>query len=169
MFMYGHDQFHGGALKIWVHEHDVIKDNQPFFSKNGYAYYHNKQGGDGVYRQFIPAGQTFIKPSAMPGFVGQCSINTSPVTFKKTKNGDYEFSTVLDSGIIRYLHATLFRDTYYALDKAGQVIGFAYIYMPPDQLWPRPIIRGILNSKAPVYIAEVRNDQPVCRYRMASH
>lgn len=168
MFMYERDQYQGDALKIWVMDPDPVKAIDPFFEQHHFAYYHNKQGGTGAYAHFIRPGQSFIPADQLPTFAQGCTPNIAVVDYQAKLSGKYHFSTPVNLQQNSYLAASLHRNSYYVLDKRGVVSGFAYMFMPPQSLWPKPVLKGLLNSPDASYITEVNDGEPRCRYVLTS-
>lgn len=168
MFMFDRDQYQGDALKIWVMDPDPVKAIDAFFDQHHFAYYHNKQGGTGRYQHFIRPGEPFITADDLPAFAHTCSTNREAVTYQPGQFGKYNFSTPINLAENSYLDASLHRNSYYVLDSNGTVIGFAFIFMPPQSLWPKPALKGLLNTQDAVYIAEVLQGKPRCRYVLTS-
>lgn len=168
MFMFDRDQYQGDALKIWVMDPDPVKAIDPFFEKNHFAYYHNKQGGEGAYRRFIQPGESFVTEQEWNTFTQGCALNTAAIQYKAGKFGKYNFSTPINLSQTFYLKASWRRNSYYVLDKSGKVSGYAFIFMPPKSLWPLPVLQGLLNTTDAAYIAEVIEGRPSCRYTLTS-
>jgi len=168
MFMFDRDQYQGDALKIWVMNPDPIKTIDPFFDQHSFAYYHNKQGGNGRYQRFIRPGNAFLATDELPAFARTCATNTAPVTYQPGQFGKYNLSTPINLQENSYLNASLNRNSYYVLDKNGMVIGFSFVFMPPKSLWPTPILKGLLNTENAVYIAEVIHGEARCRYALTN-
>lgn len=164
MFMFDRDQFQGDGLKIWVMEPDPVKTIDPFFDQHGFAYYHNKQGGDGKYQHFIRPGHSFLATDALPAFAKGCATNTAAIDYQSKPAEKFYFSTPVNLKENSYLKASLHRNSYYVLDKTGTVIGFSFVFMPKDSLWPSPLLKGLVNTPDAAYIAEVIDGEPRCRY-----
>lgn len=168
MFMYDRDQYQGDALKIWVMDPDPVKAIDPFFDEHNFAYYHNKQGGDGAYRHFIRPGEVFMPADQFAIFIQSCRPNHATIDYQAKPSGKYYFSTAVNLQQNSYLSATLNRNSYYVLDKSAKVIGFSFVFMPPQSLWPMPVLKGLTNTQEATYITEVIKGEPRCRYVLTS-
>jgi len=167
MLAHERNQHNAPRLLLWLHDEDVIADSDPFFRKNGFAWYANKMATEknstdnSPHRGFIDVGKPFIRADDVVDFQKSCATVLAPLTYHWTPDGGIEFATPLRDHPLALLH----RKTYYAIDKNGLVAGAAYVVVNEDKVVKHASLEGYSVSYDLAYFAE--NDDagnPRCLY-----
>jgi hypothetical protein len=161
---YGPSQTSARRLVTSVHDFDKIAEADPFFREYGFAYYSNKQKNG---EQAKKPGELLIAEPQLADFAQRCPVNTATVAYTKTEDGTaYTFSTIFNSQQNSLIAALFTRNTFYALDDHGQVLGFAWFYVNAEAYWSSARLEGLTRAAAVKYIAEISDNQLICRYRL---
>jgi len=164
---YGPNQVSARRLVTSLQEFDKIAEADPFFRKYGFAYYANKQGSMNPVTQTKKTGETLVAMANLPGFQQSCYLNAAIVSYIKADDQmAFKFSTPLNREQNSIFKALFTRDTFYALDEKGLVVGFAYLYVDPEDYFSSIRIEGLSRSPSVQYIAEIKNNQLQCRYTL---
>ena len=162
---YGPDQNSARRLVTSVQSFDKIAEADPFFRQHGFAYYANKKTANGEVKK---PGELLIPASELAAFSQSCAVNTAPISYTATEDGKaYHFATTFDSRQNSLLTALFHRDTFYVLDGNGVVTGFTWFYVDATHYRNSARIEGLVNAQTIKYIAEIKDEQLVCRYTLA--
>jgi len=168
MLTHGVNQNNGADLLPSLQEYDRIAAPDPFFRQHRFAYYANKQGGDGMYKDFKKVGEIFLTGQDKKVFVDTCQINTGFVQYSHVEGGEgLQFSVPINIKYPFFPKEIFSRNTYYVLDTDGVVTGFSYIFIDPDHQYSRAGIRAYVSNSSARYIAEIdKAGRPVCLYAL---
>jgi len=156
MLTHGVNQYNGADLLPSMQEHDRIAEPDPFFRAHGFAWYANKQHGEGVFKQTRQVGETFSALVDMESFAKTCQPNSAPMQYSTDPSGSgYAFSTPFTTNNPLYFVSLLSRNTYYILDEQGTVIGFSYLFINPENPYRNAEIRGYVSEARAKYMTDI--------------
>jgi hypothetical protein len=159
---YGLDQVSARRLVTSIQTFDKIAEADPFFQQHGFAWYANKQTTNNHAKK---PGDVLIAEQDVSAFAQNCPLNNAALTYTKTEDGKaYRFATAFDSAQNSLLAALFTRNTFYAVDEHGSVLGFAWFYVNPLAYSSSARIEGLLNAPTVKYIVEIKNNKLSCRY-----
>ncbi len=166
LLTYGINQYNGSGLLPTLDENlDRIAYIDPLFLQQGFAYYANKQHQDSHHPQIVFPGKRLLYADEISRFQKECPANQEAMLYiPGEKSGDITISSPLSTSLYHHLYLLLNRDTFYLLNAAGDVIGFAYLYIDFDSPKnPAPImIKGYVKEQKITYLAEVDGPQVSC-------
>lgn len=171
MLTHGSNQYNGASLLPSLQAYDRIAMADPLFQQHGFAWYANKQGGQGKYQHRKQSGEALLNSDELATFMHSCPANPGQLRYNKVPEGEgFAFSVAVDRTQHAFLPAVLQRNTYYAIDDKGTVTGFAHIFINPERLRYDVDIRGYVQVPAVQAIAEI-SDQgtPLCLYSFAEN
>jgi hypothetical protein len=165
---YGPSQTSARRLVTSTHDFDKIAEADPFFRAHGFAYYANKQGAHNFPRTKNP-GELLITTEKLSALDRDCPVNTATITYVPDDNGDAQtFAANLNTSENSLLSALFTRNTFYAVDDAGIVAGYAWLFVDTEHYFSSAQVRGLVRSKSVKYIVDIQRDQLHCRYRLAN-
>lgn len=163
---YGPSQVSARRLVTSIQSFDKIAEADPFFRQRGFSYYANKQKMNARAKK---PGELLIEQGAIENFVQSCPANSAAITYTKTDdNSAYKFSAAFNASQNSLMKALFTRNTFYALDEHGVVLGFAWFYVDPLHYTSSARINGLISAPSLAYIAEIKNDTLSCRYALAA-
>jgi hypothetical protein len=168
MLTHGAIQNNGADLLPSLQSFDRIAESDPFFRAQGFAWYHNKQAGNGFYHSTKNPGDAFLNHSDTDAFAKTCTENHAQIQYSPVIGAeDLQFSTTLDTTHHALVFSSLFRNTDYVLNADGVVIGFSWLFIDPEHPYTQAELRGYVTQPGARYLAEVDNSgQPHCRYQL---
>jgi hypothetical protein len=168
MLTHGANQQNGADLLPSLQAFDRIAESDPFFRAYGFAWYHNKQGGNAFYRSMKNVGDPFLDTPDIAGFAHSCADNRATIRYSAVPGAEgLQFSTALDTAQHAVVFSSLIRNTDYVLNADGVVIGFSWLFIDPEHPLARADLRGYVTQPGARYLVEVDSSgQPHCRYQL---
>jgi hypothetical protein len=161
---YGPSQVSARRLVTSLQNFDKIAEADPFFREYGLAYYANKQN---VNTPAKKPGEILIAEQDMDRFAQRCQLNRSVINYTANDDGSaYQFSTLFNTQQDKLFSALFRRNTFYALDEHGTVLGFAWLYVDATQYMSSARFEGLAHKPSVKYIAETRADTSRCLYQL---
>lgn len=169
MFSHQRNQFDGDKLVTFFNEKDRIAGIDPFFTANDLAYYTNKQQVGSPYPKLAELDHNLLSTTDMSALMDNCSALSGSLKTRPDEEGKHlDISWQLNQPVIALLRILFFRNTYYLLDKQGNVSGFVYLYLDPQQPWRSPAIKGFASSSDGKYVMEIDNGKARCLYSLSA-
>lgn len=153
-----------GRNILYRYEQDLLADTDSIFQSHGLAWHHNKalRTPQGM-RSFHAGDKLFEQRDA---FETNCLDNHAPLEHQVQDYVPFTFTTALEQSPLRTAWIQLHRDSYFALDDTGRIIGYAYIYLDDKNGKLQSSLRGVALSTNLRYIADISSNQPTCLFRL---